>query len=673
MGARNSSHQENAARKHVAMEGNKDQSGGDVHVAVEVTGSAYGSHSSPLPVYLKFEDVKYKILLKPKHKISWRFVKPAIVVPTEKEILHGVSGSVAPGEVLAIMGPSGCGKTTLLNVFGGRVSQANVTGSVTYNELPYNKSLRRRIGFVAQDDVLYPHLTVTETLMYAALLRLPNSFTKQQKIQRVEEISIQLGLERCRDTIIGGRFLRGISGGERKRVCIGHEILIDPSLLLLDEPTSGLDSTIALKVIQLIQSIAQGGRTVVTSIHQPSTRLFYMFSKVILLSKGQTIYYGKAAEAMDYFFSIGLSPAMAMNPAPDFLLDVANGNLDAISIPPALDISKATKTIKNEIAEGHLARKEFLQYLVAKFNLGTVMQENNKQLESVFFKEELKEAILEKQEWSTSWWQQFYVLLIRGLAERRHEDLGSHRMFQVTAMSIIVGLLWWQSNTQTENRLADQVGLLFFISMFWTFVPMFMAMHTFPLERAMLAKERASNMYRLSAYFLSRTLGDVPMDMLLIFTFITIVYFTTHLRMAPQAFILTLLTVILQTMATQGLGLFLGATMMDVRKGTTLATVLMHTFMLTGGYYIQHIPVSIKWLKYLSFNYQSFKLLVKVQYSANQRYSCSSPEGCSINTSPSIHNVQLGGGGAEAWALLLLFVAYRILGYVALRRMEIGV
>ncbi|KAJ7562973.1 hypothetical protein O6H91_03G091200 [Diphasiastrum complanatum] len=208
--ARNSSHQEiNAARKHAAMEGNKDQSGGDVHMAVEVTESAYGSHSSPLPVYLKFEDVKYKILLKPKHKISWRFVKPAIVVPTEKEILNGVSGSVAPGEVLAIMGPSGCGKTTLLNVFGGRVSQANVTGSVTYNELPYNKSLRRRIGFVAQDDVLYPHLTVTETLMYAALLRLPNSYTKQQKIQRAEEITIQLGLERCRDTIIGGRFLRG--------------------------------------------------------------------------------------------------------------------------------------------------------------------------------------------------------------------------------------------------------------------------------------------------------------------------------------------------------------------------------------------------------------------------------------------------------------------------------
>ncbi|KAJ7518869.1 hypothetical protein O6H91_20G012700 [Diphasiastrum complanatum] len=594
------------------MEGNKDQSGGDVHVAVEVTGSAYGSHSSTLPVYLK----------------------PAIVVPTEKEILHGVSGSVAPGEVLAIMGPSGCGKTTLLNVFGGRVSQANVTGSVTYNELPYNKSLRRRIGFVAQDDVLYPHLTVTETLMYAALLGLPNSFTKQQKIQRVEEIISSRMWCRCRDTIIGGRFLRGISGGERKRVCIGHEILIDPSLLLLDEPTSGLDSTIALKVIQLIQSIAQGGRTVVTSIHQPSTRLYYMFSKVILLSKG------KAAEAMDYFFSIGLSPAMAMNPAPDFLLDVTNGNLDAISIPPALDI-------------------KFLQYLVAKFNLGTVMQENNKQLESVFFKEELKEAILEKQEWSTSWWQQFYVLLIRGLAERRHEDLGSYRMFQVTAMSIIVGLLW--------------VGLLFFISMFWTFVPMFMAMHTFPLERAMLAKERASNMYRLSAYFLSRTLGDVPMDMLLIFTFITIVYFMTHLRMTPQAFILTLLTVILQTMATQGLGLFVGATMMDVRKGTTLATVLMHTFMLTGGYYIQHIPISIKWLKYLSFNYQSFKLLVKVQYSANQRYSCSSPEGCSINTSPSIHNVQLGGGGAEAGVLLLLFAAYRILGYVALWRMEIGV
>ncbi|KAJ7562979.1 hypothetical protein O6H91_03G091500 [Diphasiastrum complanatum] len=529
------------------------------------------------------------------------------------------------------------------------------------------------MGFVTQDDVLFPHLTVRETLMYAALLRLPKSLNKQQKIQRADEIIVELGLERCRDTIIGGPFLRGVSGGERKRVCIGHEILIDPSLLFLDEPTSGLDSTIALRIVQLIQSIAQGGRTVVASVHQPSSRLFYMFSKVILLSEGETVYYGKAAEAMDYFSSIGLSPAMAMNPA-DFLLDLANGNLDVISTPAALQSRQATDSVNlNGKADGKPSQKEVRQYLVEKFKSQAAMLDNKKLLQFVPFNEELKEAILEKREWSTSWWQQFNVLLVRGLSERRHEYLSWLRVLQVTAISVIIGMLWWQSKIHNENEILDQVGLIFFMSIFWAFFPLFTAIFTFPQERAILAKERASDMYRLSAYFLSRTLGDVPMDMLLVLIFIIIVYFMTHLHLSAGAFFLTTLTIILDAVTSQGLGLFIGAVMMDVKKATTMASIIMLTFMLTGGFYVQHIPVFIRWLKYLSFNYHCFKLLLKVQYSPDQRYNCSNPDGCSISTSPAIDNVQLGGGGSEALALLLMVVGYRALGYVALRRMKTGI
>lgn len=141
-----------------------------------------------------------------------------------------------------------------------------------------------RIGFVTQDDVLFPHLTVKETLTYAALLRLPMTLTKQQKEKRALDVIHELGLDRytllslptillfnlklcplkqwwfihrCQDTMIGGSFIRGVSGGERKRVCIGNEIIINPSLLFLDEPTSGLDSTTALRTVQTLQDIAE--------------------------------------------------------------------------------------------------------------------------------------------------------------------------------------------------------------------------------------------------------------------------------------------------------------------------------------------------------------------------------------------------------------------------------
>ena len=135
----------------------------------------------------------------------------------------------------------------------------------------------------------------------------------------------QLGLAKCKDNIVGGPDLRGVSGGERKRVCIGQELLLNPSLLFLDEPTSGLDSTTAQQIVSTLWKVANdGGTTVVMTIHQPSSRLFYMFHKVLLLSEGNPLYFGQASAAMDYFTSIGYSPSVPMNPS-DFLLDLANG------------------------------------------------------------------------------------------------------------------------------------------------------------------------------------------------------------------------------------------------------------------------------------------------------------------------------------------------------------
>jgi ABC-type multidrug transport system ATPase subunit len=194
---------------------------------------------------MQFRDVTYKVVIK------------KLTSSVEKEILTGISGSVNPGEVLALMGPSGSGKTTLLSLLAGRISQSSTGGSVTYNDKPYSKYLKSKIGFVTQDDVLFPHLTVKETLTYAARLRLPKTLTREQKKQRALDVIQELGLERCQDTMIGGAFVRGVSGGERKRVSIGNEIIINPSLLLLDEPTSGLDSTTALRTILMLHDIAE--------------------------------------------------------------------------------------------------------------------------------------------------------------------------------------------------------------------------------------------------------------------------------------------------------------------------------------------------------------------------------------------------------------------------------
>lgn len=240
----------------------------------------------------------------------------------EKALLKGITGMVKPGEMLAMLGPSGCGKTTLLTALGGRLGRIN--GRITYNGKPFSNQMTRNTGFVTQEDVLSPYLTVTETMVFTALLQLPNSFTEKEKIKCAEAVMTELGLSECKNSLIGGPLTRGVSGGERKRVSIGQEILINPSLLFLDEPTSGLDSTIAQQILSILLKLANGGRTIVMTIHQPSNMLYYMFHKVLLLSEGYPLYSGEASGAMNYFASIGYCPSVPTNPS-DFLLDLASG------------------------------------------------------------------------------------------------------------------------------------------------------------------------------------------------------------------------------------------------------------------------------------------------------------------------------------------------------------
>lgn len=274
---------------------------------------------------LQFEDVAYSINL---HTSKGSCFAASHDEPNKQtrtvSVLNGVSGMVKPGELLAMLGPSGSGKTTLLTALAGRL-RGKFSGKITYNGRQFSSSLKLKTGLVTQDDVLYPHLTVLETLSYAALLRLPKKLTREEKIEQAEMVIMELGLTRCRNSVVGGPLFRGISGGERKRVSIGQEMLVNPSCLLLDEPTSGLDSTTAQRIVATLRGLARGGRTVITTIHQPSSRLYRMFDKVVVLSEGSPIYSGRAAQVMDYFGSIGYVPGFnLLNPA-DFLLDLANG------------------------------------------------------------------------------------------------------------------------------------------------------------------------------------------------------------------------------------------------------------------------------------------------------------------------------------------------------------
>ncbi|CAB3987012.1 ABC transporter, ATPbinding domain containing [Paramuricea clavata] len=247
-----------------------------------------------------------------------------------KIVLQGVTGHVRAGEVTAVMGPSGAGKTTFLNTLSGKAYYGDANGKILFNnnEVKGIKQFRSITGFVPQEDTMHRNLTVREVLYYQAKLRLPaGTDTRIIKDKIVQTLNI-LEIAHVADSLIGDEETRGISGGQRKRVNIGMELIADPTLLFLDEPTSGLDSTSSLSVLKSLRAVAEQGRlTVLCVIHQPRFEIFNMFHNILLLGPGgKTVYQGNVLDAAKYFSSLGFNTPANVNPA-DFYMDVIGGSV----------------------------------------------------------------------------------------------------------------------------------------------------------------------------------------------------------------------------------------------------------------------------------------------------------------------------------------------------------
>ncbi|KAF8056790.1 hypothetical protein N665_1268s0002 [Sinapis alba] len=623
---------------------------------------------SLLPITLKFVDVCYRVKLHGDSSKIKKFLgldhKPSDETrTTERTILSGVTGMVTPGEFMAVLGPSGSGKSTLLNAVAGRLHGPGLTGKILVNDAKPTKQTLKRTGFVAQDDLLYPHLTVRETLVFVALLRLPRSLTRDDKIKVAESVISELGLEKCENTVVGNAFIRGISGGERKRVSIAHELLINPSLLVLDEPTSGLDATAALRLVQTLAGMAHGkGKTVVTSIHQPSSRVFQMFDTVLLLSEGRCLFFGKGRDAMAYFDSVGFSPAFPMNPA-DFLLDLANGvcQIDGVT-------EREKPNVKQTLAVAY-------ETLLSP-NVKTYMDATPSPRENVRFVKTQKNVngIMSG---FTTWFNQLCILLHRLIKERRHESFDALRVFQVVAASLLAGLMWWHSDYRDVH---DRLGLLFFISIFWGVLPSFNAVFTFPQERAIFTRERASGMYTLSSYFMAHVIGSLSMELVLPAAFLTLTYWMVGLRPGIVPFLLTLSVLLLYVLASQGLGLALGAAIMDAKRASTIVTVTMLAFVLTGGFYVNKVPSGMVWMKYVSTTFYCYRLLIAIQYGNGEEilgmYGCelkgtqgaATTDGCRFMEEEVVGDIGLW---TSVTVLFFMFVGYRMLAYLALRRIKL--
>ncbi|KAF9272699.1 hypothetical protein BGZ68_002156 [Mortierella alpina] len=248
----------------------------------------------------------------------------------QKSLLQDIDAVIPPAQLTAILGGSGSGKTTLINALLHRTPPGlKASGNIYFNGSK-NPSMRRIntvCGYVRQDDgMLMAHLTVRETLRYAAELGMAKSLTKFEKWAKVDEIIDLIGLRECMDVLVGDDDTSGISGGQRRRVSVGLQLVYEPACLFLDEPTSGLDALTAKTLVLTLKKIAMAGRTVVCAIHQPRIDIWNEFDNVLLLmTGGRLAYAGKACDALAYFEQAGHAPPEQTN-APDFIIDTLSIN-----------------------------------------------------------------------------------------------------------------------------------------------------------------------------------------------------------------------------------------------------------------------------------------------------------------------------------------------------------
>jgi ABC-type multidrug transport system ATPase subunit len=271
-----------------------------------------------------------------------------------KTIVDRVSGQVSAATMTAVMGPSGAGKTSFMNVLCDRAGYGVTSGVLTLNGKKDRISNHRDImGFVPQDDVVHDDLTVRENLSYAAMIRLPipnqnccrtrSAFCRSDGMfvqgnrdyydQYVDRVLEMLQLGQIQHSIVGSVEKRGISGGQKKRVNIGLELVADPDVLFLDEPTSGLDSTSSEIILAALKELSRLGRTIIMVIHQPRYSIFASMDNVIFLGTGgKTVYSGSPIDATDYFEMLGFYAPKGVNYA-DFFMDVIGGTINRVNFP----------------------------------------------------------------------------------------------------------------------------------------------------------------------------------------------------------------------------------------------------------------------------------------------------------------------------------------------------
>ncbi|MBA0726284.1 hypothetical protein Golax_002124 [Gossypium laxum] len=544
-----------------------------------------------------------------------------------KMLLNDISGEARDGEILAVLGASGSGKSTLIDALANRIARGSLKGNVTLNgEALESRMLKVISAYVMQDDLLFPMLTVEETLMFAAEFRLPRTLSKSKKKMRVQVLIDQLGLRNAAKTIIGDEGHRGVSGGERRRVSIGIDIIHDPIILFLDEPTSGLDSTSAFMVVKVLQRIAQSGSIVVMSIHQPSYRILGLLDRLIFLSRGRTVYSGSPTNLPLYFSEFG-HPIPENENKTEFALDLIRelegspgGTKSLVEFNKSWQSMKHTRD--SEPDQLGLSLKEAISASISRGKLvsGATNDINSSSMVPTF---------------ANPFWKEMVVLSKRSiLNSKRMPELFGIRLTAVLVTGSILATVFWQLDNSPKG-VQERLGFFAF-AMSTTYYTCADALPVFLQERYIFMRETAYNAYRRLSYVISNALVALPGLIFLSFAFAMATFWAVGLDGGLSGFLFYFLIMFASFWSGSSFVTFLSGVVPHVMLGYTIVVAILAYFLLFSGFFINRdrIPGYWIWFHYLS--------LVKYPYETVLRNEFENPSKCLVRGIQIFDNSPLG-------------------------------
>ena len=627
----------------------------------------------------------------------------SVPLPTgqPKLILRDLTFAVKPRQLILLVGKPGCGKSCLFKLLANQLRYGDVYGKYFYNgRVPDSKKFQRLVSLVNQDDVHMPAYTVRQTFEFAARCQMPEG-TPEIKIQeRVLQVMELLKLDHRADVVVGNALLRGVSGGEKKRVTIGIEFVKGPGLFLLDEPTTGLDAKTAIDVFQFVRIVADLGPPVIVVLKQPSYELFQLFDVLMIMTNGSLAYMGPAQKALKYFNNLGYACPPRMNPI-DFLSEVVETphlyEIPDSELDPAL-VQLRPRTPAQFIEtyrKSHYHERQVTEVAALTPKHPTRVAPSPRRLsrsDPEYFSQ-----------YPQPLYHQVSLCITRAFSFVVHQPRYMiFRIAKAIIMALFIGTMFFDilkrysphGDLPNQQAAFSLQGLLFNVIAFLGFASP-AAMPPLLMERAVFWEQRAKRYYSTFPYFFAGIIVELPAALAESIVYGSIVYWMCGLNPAPDRYFFFLLVTLFLTLTMNSFCRFVASTSRTFAVANAAAPSVIALMILFAGFIIQEqsIPPWFIWLYYLSPFRYAYEALTINELAGNHisehgdRFNSSKSELVPPLNTSGFHNKQACTytSGAQLlsqqygfpvdisfrWALLgvlfIFFIFFQLCCYFALR------